>query len=214
MEEGEVGDTTGTLNDPPEEEAPDSTHLPPSTDEDVLLHAGILDSFYQGLRTSALEHVQDLKFRLTREKETQLQVQQEFYTEQVNDLTDQLNTMTSKAQELDKKCRTQRDSMFEQIDNFSLLYELSYKMYISEFSVKQIFVVWKLSVLKRRKYNHLSSIVRQLLNKRKVSKIFHKMHKATMRSMFDRKEQENKAQVGDLAKQVSQIIFNLYCLIF
>ena len=194
-------------NDQSAEHETVGSHLPSLTDEDVLLHAGILDSFYQGLKTSALEHVQDLKSRLIYEKETQLRVQQEFYTEQVDTLTRQLNDMTSKAQELDRKCKNQRDASFQQIDNFSLLYELSYKMYISEYSVKQIFVIWKLIVLKRRRYNHLSAVVKQLLNKRKVSKIFHKMHKATMRSMFDRKENEHKLQVGNLAKQVPLTYF-------
>ena len=177
-----------------------------ATDGDVDIHKGIIDSFFDGLMTSAIEHVQELKSRLIQEKEDQLRVQNEYYTNRVTDLSNQLDHMTDRCHEYEQKCSTLKESMFQRLDNLSLLYELSYKMYVSEYSVKQIFITWKLNVLKRRKYNRLSSMVKHILNKRKVSKIFHRMHKSTMRAAFERKEKEHNLQVGNLAKQVIPIL--------
>ena len=61
-----------------------------ATDGDVDIHKGIIDSFFDGLRTSAIEHVQELKSRLIQEKEDQLRVQNEYYTNRVTDLSNHL----------------------------------------------------------------------------------------------------------------------------
>jgi hypothetical protein len=179
-----------------------STIQQPITDEDVSFHADILDSFYSSVRSSALQHVDSLKSRLHHERETQLQTQKDYYEDIVYTLQAALAQMTSKYEASEINLVKSKDSGLIQLDKFSSMYNIKYKSYISAFSVKQIFTTWKYSVLKRRKYKLLTSLTQLMLRKRRVSVIFHKMHKASMISHFTRKENDNNAQVGHLAKQV------------
>jgi hypothetical protein len=177
-------------------------------DPDVELHGGIVDSFYQAMKVSTIDHVKELKQRLINEKNEQLAVQLDIFTTKLNSLTNALDTMTSNYHTSERKRASDGISGITKLENLSMLYELSHRMYISEYSVKQIFSTWKLVVLKRRRYTQLTKLTKLMLKKRLVSRIFHRMHKASMHAAFARREKDNNVQVGTLAKQVLYIILH------
>ena len=171
-------------------------------DSDIQMHESILDSFTTALKSSVMEHFEVTKNRLVYERVSELREQTDLYEERIQNLSSELNSLTLKYQSAEEYRDKERDKNVERFDRFSRKYERQYVMHMSPSSVKNIFFQWKLAVLKRRKYVHLSRVVVYQQERSLMKKIFFNMHRGSMILRFARKERENSAQVGELARQV------------